>query len=105
MKKKIWIPIVVSVILLAALFIPLPVAPYRDGGTREYVAVTYKIVVWNRNVSRSYDNEAGQRVEMPIGAYHRTAIYWFADSRKTIDELWEMEKADHDINDYLLPEG
>ena len=47
MKKKIWIPIVI-VALLAILVIPIPTGVYKDGGTREYTALTYKIVDWNR---------------------------------------------------------
>lgn len=46
MKKKIWIPIVI--VLIAVLFIPIPSGVYKDGGTREYTALTYKIVKWNR---------------------------------------------------------
>ena len=47
MKKKIWIPILV-VVILAILFVPIPSGVYKDGGTREYTALTYKIVDWNR---------------------------------------------------------
>ena len=43
MKKKIWIPIVI--VLIAVLFIPIPSGVYKDGGTREYTALTYKIVM------------------------------------------------------------
>lgn len=47
MKKKIWIPIVI-VALLAILVTPIPTGVYNDGGTREYTALTYKVVDWNR---------------------------------------------------------
>lgn len=47
MKKKVWIPIVI-VVLLAILVIPIPTGVYKDGGTREYTALTYKVVDWNR---------------------------------------------------------
>ena len=43
MKKKIWIPIVIA-LLLAILVVPIPTGVYKDGGTREYTALTYKIV-------------------------------------------------------------
>ena len=46
-KKKIWIPIA-AVILLAVLFVPIPTGHYKDGGTKEYTALTYKIVNWKR---------------------------------------------------------
>ena len=41
MKKKIWIPITAAAVLLAILFVPVPLGSYDDGGTREYAALTY----------------------------------------------------------------
>ena len=61
MKKKIWIPIAGVVVLLAILFVPIPQGSYDDGGTREWVALTYKIVDWNR-ISTD-------------GVYEKTRIY------------------------------
>ncbi len=78
MKKKIWIPIAAVVVLLAILFIPIPSGSYDDGGTREWVALTYKIVDWNR---LSAD-----------GVYEKTRIYGPADKNKSIDELWKLEE-------------
>ncbi len=77
MKRKIWIPIVAVFVLLAVLFVPIPQGSYDDGGTREYVAFTYKIVDWNR-ISAD-------------GVYEKTRIYFGADRNKSIDELWEEE--------------
>lgn len=77
MKKKIWIPIL-AVVVLAVLFAPLPTASYDDGGTREYIALTYKIVDWNKI--------------QDDGAYHKTRFYFGSDRNKTIDELWQTEK-------------
>ena len=48
MKKKVWLIILAAVVLAALLFTPIPKGPYIDGGTREYSALTYKIVDWNR---------------------------------------------------------
>ena len=48
MKKKILIPIIAAAILLAVLFVPIPQGSYDDGGTREWIALTYKIVDWNK---------------------------------------------------------
>ena len=44
MKKKIWIPIA-AVILLLILFVPIPTGVCKDGGTREYTALTYKRIL------------------------------------------------------------
>ena len=75
MKNKIWIPIV---ILLAVLVIPIPSCVYKDGGTREYTALTYKIVDWNR--LNGYT------------AYDKTRVYFFPYNFKSIDDLWHCEE-------------
>ena len=62
MKKKIWIP-VIAVIAAAIMLIPIPTGIYKDGGTREYTALTYKIVVWNRLTENS--------------TYSKTKVYFF----------------------------
>ena len=73
MKKKIWIPIVI-IIFLAILFVPIPKSPSRDGGTKEYTALTYKIVDWNRYVgdtiydkTKTYLLESGEVYEYESG--------------------------------------
>ncbi len=76
MKKKKWMPIA-AVILLAVLFVPIPAGPYKDGGTREYTALTYKIVNWNRISGDS--------------VYDKTKVYLFPENFKSIDNLWYME--------------
>ncbi len=82
MKKKIWIPIVI-VVLLAILVIPIPTGVYKDGGTREYTALTYKIVDWNRLTGD--------------GTYDETRVYFFPYNFKSIDGLWyyEEDKVEH----------
>lgn len=77
MKKKLWIPIVI-VILLAILVIPIRTGVYEDGGTREYMSLLYKIVNWNRLTTD--------------GTYSKTKVYFCPDNFKTIDELWMEEE-------------
>lgn len=77
MKKKVWI-ILAAVAVLAVLFLPIPGERYDDGGTREYVALTYKIVDWNRITTE--------------GTYEATRIYWFADKDLPVEELWQREQ-------------
>ncbi len=84
MKKKIWMPITAVVVLLLILFVPIPQGSYDDGGTREYIALTYKIVDWNRIHDNGGDGPA---------FYEKTRIYGFTDRNKSIDELWERESA------------
>lgn len=82
MKKKIWIPIVL-VAVLAILFVPIPRGVYKDGGTREYTALTYKIIKWNRLTDD--------------GIYKKTRVYLGEDRWQDIDQLWleESENVEH----------
>ncbi len=83
-KKKI---IVIALVCLLILFLPIPRGPYDDGGTREYSALTYKIVKWSRTVS-VYDEEGTvDRVDI----YRNTSIYWFPNNFKSTEELWKTE--------------
>ena len=79
MKKKgiVWI-ILATVLLLAILFIPVPNGVSRDGGTRVYSALTYKVVDWNRITE-------GDR-------YSPVKVYWFPENFKSLDELWAVEE-------------
>lgn len=79
MKKKVWIWILAGVLLLAVLFTPIPTGVYKDGGSREYTALTYKIVDWNRITGDS-------------AVYDETKLYLFPNNFKSIDALWEQEK-------------
>lgn len=78
MKKKIITAAVILVLLI--LFVPIPKGPSKDGGTRYYDALTYKVVKWQRAV----DGEI----------YKKTSVYFFPDNFKSIDELWAMETKD-----------
>ena len=64
--------------ILLFLIIPIPGGRYRDGGTKEYKALTYKIVVWNRLLGEG-------------STCHKTSVFWFPNNFKSIDELWELE--------------
>lgn len=79
MKKKLWISIATTAVLLAILFVPIPTGIYKDGGTREYAALTYKIVHWKR----LYETDI----------YEKTVVYGPMDRWKSIDALWSMESA------------
>ncbi len=76
MKKKYWILIVLTVLLI--LFVPIPGGTYKDGGTRTYTALTYKIVDWKRITAD--------------GAYEKTKVYFGPDSFRSIDDLWWQEQ-------------
>ena len=89
MKKKIWIPILV-IVVLAILFTPIPTGVYKDGGTREYTSLTYKIVDWNRLTGDT--------------TYDETKVYFFPYNFKSIDGLWyyEEDKVEFAFNATIL---
>ena len=59
-----------------------------DGGTRDYNALTYKIVSWNKIMVELDEN--GQPVH---NTYRKTSVFWYPENQKGIDELWQMEIA------------
>lgn len=79
MKKKIITAVIALVLLI--LFLPIPIGPSKDGGTRRYDALTYEIVKW-------------QRITEDGEIYKKTSVYFFPDNLKSIDELWAMENND-----------
>ena len=87
MKKKKIIPVTIVIALLLVLFLPIPQGSYDDGGTREYAALTFKIVKWKRFISVYNENGVMERVD----TYTNTSVYWLPDNFKSIDELWKME--------------
>ncbi|MCR4795111.1 MULTISPECIES: hypothetical protein [Ruminococcus] len=80
MKKKTKI-IIVSLVLLiiAVLFVPVPTGAYKDGGTRTYTALTYKVVRWKVLVDAE-------------NTYEKTSVFWYPDNFKSYEELWDKEK-------------
>ncbi len=86
MKKTIVICIIIVVLLV--LFLPIPTGTYNDGGTRDYCALTYRIVVWNK-IMIAEMNEDGSPGEN--STYHKTSVFWIPDNFKSIDELWHIE--------------
>lgn len=81
MKKALWISLT-AILALALLLIPIPRGPYEDGGTREFVSLTYRLVKWNRIT----DN----------GPYQVTKVYWFPNNFKSLDTLFESEDISED---------
>ena len=74
MKKKI---LIICAILLLILVVPIPTARMKDGGSKEYIALTYKIIAWRR--------DCGDKI------FEKTCIYFFPDNRLSVDELFDRE--------------
>lgn len=93
-KKVITIGSVILVLLI--LFIPIPHGTYRDGGTKDYCALTYRVVEWNRFI---YEYEFPDN----ILKYHNTTVFLFPNNFKSLDELWEREKSGNFLDpDYIV---
>ncbi len=90
MKKRIMTGIIIAVLLV--LFLPVQKRTYEDGGTRDYCALTYRIVVWNKQMIRQNKNGSGRE---PY-TYHETSVFWIPDNFKSIDELWNIEREKSD---------
>ncbi len=86
MKKKIWTVIV----LILLLVIPIPAGPYKDGGTKEYKSLTYRIIKWNRLL-----NLEDMDLDFPEFQdgffFHKTSVYWFPENFKSLDKLYNEE--------------
>ena len=77
MKRK-TIIIICAIVLVLILVIPMPIAPCLDGGTREYVALTYKVVDWHHLYG-------------DVKIFDETKIYFFPDNFASITELANRE--------------
>lgn len=74
MKKKI---LIICAILLLILVVPIPTARMKDGGSKEYIALTYKIIAWH--------HAYGDKI------FEKTCIYFFPDNRLPVGELLDRE--------------
>jgi hypothetical protein len=74
-RAKITISIIIALVVLISV-VPIPTGVYKDGGTRTYTALTYKVVKWHR-----------------LSGYEKTSVYWLPNNFKTLDELWEIEQS------------
>lgn len=80
MNKKKVITMIIILPFLLILFVPIPTGVYKDGGTSTYTALTYKVVKWNRIINENYK-------------YNKISVYCLPDNFKSIDELWNIERA------------
>ena len=96
MKKKLLIAgavLAVVLVALVALVVPFRVDILNDGGTKDYQALTYRVVTWKR-IS-------------PDEIYEKTRVYFGGDVFQDIDQLWAREEpyVEHQlvarISDYM----
>ena len=75
--KKTRIAIIIVAVLLLILLIPIPSGTADDGGSREFTALTYKIIKWNHIVDADE-------------TYTGTDFYLLPDNFKNMSELWKL---------------
>ncbi len=75
MKKKTKI---ILVLLILILVLPIPNFAIKDGGTKTYTALTYKIVDWNRLVGSG-------------NIYEATEFYFIPYNFFSLDRLWNSK--------------
>ena len=69
---------IILLIVLLILVVPLPTGQARDGGTRTYTALTYRIVCWHRLCDDGT-------------VFDRITVYPFPFNFEELDELFEIE--------------
>lgn len=74
--KKILLAILAVLLILLT---PIPAGTLKDGGTKVYRSLTYKLVVWNR-----LQGGAG-------GIFHKVTLYFPPEAGLSVDELWQIE--------------
>lgn len=74
--KKSRIAIIIAAVLLLILLIPIPSKSADDGGSREWTALTYKIIKWNHIVDADE-------------TYTDMVFYFLPDNFKSMNELWD----------------
>ena len=77
------------------LFLPANSGTLKDGGTRVYGAIAYKVVKWKHMYTESIDANGVPVIKL----YEKKVVYWFPDSIKSIDELWEIEQKNVDVRE------
>lgn len=76
-KKKAFIAVLIIMIVLI-LIIPISIGPAKDGGTRQYAALTYKVVKWHHLYGEDQ-------------LYSKTKVYFFPNNFLSLDDLFERE--------------
>ncbi len=101
-RKTVCRLLILAAVVILALFVPLPMGQMKDGGTKVYRAVTYRVVKWNRLYSETATAEDGTESVTFEGQYRKTVVYWFSDAARSDAELWQAEQESPDFRDYLV---
>ena len=83
-KKKITIILIALVVLI--LTFPMYRGTAKDGGTKTYTALTYKVIKWHCLYDVDVDVNDGSWTY-----YRKTRVYFFPQNLLSREELWDLE--------------
>ena len=81
-KKKLTIILIALVVLI--LIFPMYRGRIKDGGTKKYTALTYKVIKWHRLIDVDVDDGSWTY-------YRKTRVYFFPQNLLSTEELWDLE--------------
>ncbi len=85
-------------IIMLVLIIPIPSAQYKDGGTRTFDALSYRIVKWRRIVPSELS--AYEHPHIQNGELHMTSVYLFPlNFIRPLDDLFDKEMREITLSD------
>lgn len=86
MKKKIWIPVVIFILVLIVLFVPYRITNGIEGYVGDesvvYEALVYKVIKWKRPIDH---------IGYEPCIYENTDILFLSDKNVDMEELWESQ--------------
>lgn len=83
--------VIITVSILAILFVPYETIRYADGGTVKTNALAYTVVEWNRGKNVDVMVSANQEDLQYADEEQHTCFYFFPHNFKSYDELWDMK--------------
>ncbi|MBR6679639.1 MAG: hypothetical protein IKL59_00090 [Clostridia bacterium] len=92
-KKKLTIILIALVVLI--LIFPMYRGRIKDGGTKKYTALTYKVIKWHRLI----DVDDGSWTY-----YRKTRVYFFPQNLLSTEELWDLEVERENLHPELSQE-
>ena len=95
-KKKLTIILIALVVLI--LIFPMYRGMLKDGGTKEYTALTYKVIKWHRLYDVDVDDDGSWTF------YRKTRVYFFPQNLLSTEELWALEVERENLHPELSQE-
>ena len=101
-KKKLTIILIALVVLI--LIFPMYRGTLKDGGTKEYTALTYKVIKWHRLYDVDVDVDVDVDDDGSWTFYRKTRVYFFPQNLLSTEELWALEVERENLHPELSQE-